>query len=333
MINNRTSFRDALNDRVYIHPHITVRWSTVRRRILRLPLLYLHMQEVSSSMTPVSDVHQAQWVDAIADDHDVDDQKRSGPAVLSHSVAQSVMLRQPLSLVNCFLDEAAAADFTCSVCREIVSSDVDAVETVPCGHIFCRQCLSPVPRFCPNCRHQTPEIRSASTALLRHLYNKKVKCLNADCPWKGDFGIAGHLLKHHLQHQCQHAQTAAASRAPGETFPCEHCAVSVIGSEKAFHAMTCPQAPVSCRLGCSALLRRVDEIGHALMCAAVVVPCNFRHLGCSVCLDVQRGRMAEHLREPRVLEHHLELLLKRVLELETHVDCAIERTSTNVEWI
>lgn len=104
----------------------------------------------------------------------------------------------------------------------------------PCGHRFCKDCITPVissrNNVCPNDR---TEISFSNTypdnAVRLQINNLKIKCPNAGCDWQGTYSDkVQHLDK------CPHSSTK-----------CELCGVKILKAKLQDHLRDeCPQAKV-----------------------------------------------------------------------------------------
>ena len=225
---------------------------------------------------------------------------------------------------------AAATDFTCPVCQDLVWQPLVCEEG--CGKLFCRSCTtqwaSDKARYtCPACRHKSQPV-AISRAVKLLLGKIRVKCpefQHLGCDWAGGYFDA----ETHLQQRCQFA-----------SIPCPHCLRSVCRRDHAKHADTCPQKPISCgdcKQGpfapadltthrsnqCPAMPTTCDDckwagprgalVDHVKLCPEVKIMCEIPLCG----TNVKRKDMGQHMNQSAI--RHVELLLAENLKLRNQL--------------
>lgn len=86
-------------------------------------------------------------------------------------------------IINCY-----PAEFDCSICSELV---INAVEAIPCAHLFCENCINDsieiqqqknIQPNCPNCRSLLKDERRKPNLFVRkQIENLKCKCKYDEC--------------------------------------------------------------------------------------------------------------------------------------------------------
>jgi len=205
-----------------------------------------------------------------------------------------------------FVDQNDIRDFSCAICWDVLNAE--AVET-RCHHVFCAPCLGSRAK-CPTCRSRTGQ-QPISGAFLRLLYNKRVKCLFAECKWQGDYGREGRTLTDHVN-GCAH-----------RPWTCEHCRGVLVYAGRDQHLAICNLFPTPCRHGCGQTLPRSNEAMHAANCDRMVVPCAFQMVGCAA--RVSKRELAQHEEAPNFMQRHMTLLLDRLKYVEEANSCLAMR--------
>lgn len=179
-----------------------------------------------------------------------------------------------------------AKQLECSVCLNLVT---DPVQT-DCGHIFCRECVSPV-MVCPACREPVAPgaakpLHECNKPMMRMIHNLKVVCPN-------------------------HARTSASvdgepgakrRRVQGEGCEWEGSYSDLLAK----HIHECPLQVVPCPRGCGERMQRKDLKAHEIVCTKNLVKC-------PICEElVKPGEMAAHRKESAEL--HVQLLEAKIQE-------------------
>jgi hypothetical protein len=143
-----------------------------------------------------------------------------------------------------------AREFTCAVCLFFVT---EPVVQLPCGHVYCKECLTPC-SLCPQCRRpfeisEVALLRDVNRMGMRMMQGIQVQCpqgrINDDddperkkrrrkdydivCKWQGSYGD---LLSRHLC-ECP-LYPIKCPQDCGQVFPRGHLGIHRLSCEKAF---------------------------------------------------------------------------------------------------
>lgn len=182
----------------------------------------------------------------------------------------------------------------------------------PCGHRFCKECITPVlntrNNVCPKDRTVIDVTNTFPDNAVRLQINSlKIKCPKhaSGCMWVGE-----------LSDKPAHTQTcdfvdvpcqlcgAALQRirieahremCPKRQLPCEFCKIQFCFSELSSHYSMCLEYPVFCRYECpkGKVPRKEEESHYLLDCTKKPVPCQMAPFGCTE--EIARGDMGAHL--------------------------------------
>ena len=115
---------------------------------------------------------------------------------------------------NLFINPIADEAFVCSICNDVVNKPFD----IPCGDLFCRQCLikavyinnnphnnncscCSLPRLCPNCRFPISPLHllHPNRAIRKIINSWSIRCPNSSlgCEWKDTIGFEERNYRNH----------------------------------------------------------------------------------------------------------------------------------------
>lgn len=195
----------------------------------------------------------------------------------------------------------------CSICLCCLHNPYQT----PCGHRFCKDCITPVmnspQNFCPQDRTVIDTTNTYPDNAVRLQINRlKIKCPQQGCDWVGELSDK----TDHLQ-KCTFVEDACSlcdrrvqraymelhlTTCPNRRIKCEHCGEEVAHTKLAAHHRDCPEFPVPCPHQCSeGSLPRKDLASHVeTSCQKVPVSCTFAPFGCTD--QVERGGLTEHVK-------------------------------------
>ncbi|AYV83942.1 MAG: putative RING finger protein 151-like protein [Hyperionvirus sp.] len=137
---------------------------------------------------------------------------------------QFTVVEQLLLDADLFVDKVFD-DLICVICQHVILNPVH----LPCGHIFCSECLRLSlirKKQCPSCRMPVSRDNVSFNAYVSlKISGLKVKCKN--CPIVTLVGFNGGTILSHMEH-C------------GETFvECNYCQGALLGKDSGAHAEIC----------------------------------------------------------------------------------------------
>jgi hypothetical protein len=300
-------------------------------RVVTLPYLCsrLHSRSAAAGRTQITESkntaivsgHASSAVPQSSDDGSSSDKKvqpSESVAILAESPAE-VITKYRLGVDGCVHRQVAEMQ-QCTICHDILRDPVECNNPTggepPCGHVFCRTCIttaietkSPFGQAtnerCPECRQalRTSQLRPSVTRS-RDVARLVVKCPFAACGAHITYGQEGADLVSHIARSCRHAIWTCAGCGTSRTtdtgmrvHKANECGATEI---------TCPHA------GCLELVTRRCMKQHVEdMCRYTSIPCTYADLGCSHAFP--RIDEAKHMREAMV--DHMALLMERMQEM------------------
>lgn len=151
-------------------------------------------------------------------------------------------------------------------------------EDLPCGHFFCRDCISTHlrrQRQCPVCKKPLVMAQMRVDMVRRRwVADLRVKCGRAaqGCPWQDSYGMEGCNWLRHYHRTCELGRQPCANSAAG-------CTEKLLAGDVAAHLASCPSR---------------------------LVPCPYATYGCDA--EVAASALQDHLRGTHELNRHLELV-------------------------
>ncbi|XP_067052825.1 TNF receptor-associated factor 4-like isoform X2 [Acropora muricata] len=205
-------------------------------------------------------------------------------------------------------------DLICPICHLPLKK---AVQTMQCGHRFCKACIDShfasqetagESTSCPNDRirlNREQDIHNDKAAD-RKILSYTIKCPNR-CQWTGELRakevkLQRKELQHHVSTQCD-----------WRNLRCEFCHVSQPVLLIKAHHDVCPKFPVTCPLKCEMTILREKIADHEEnQCLLVEISCPYSKLGCPK--KFQRREKTSHLHT--CMQEHLDLACKKLIATE-----------------
>ncbi|XP_004708359.1 TNF receptor-associated factor 6 [Echinops telfairi] len=220
-------------------------------------------------------------------------------------------------------DPPLESKYECPICLMALR---EAVQT-PCGHRFCKACITKSIR---DAGHKCPvdnEILLENQLFpdnfaKREILSLMVKCPNAGCLHKMEL----RHLEDHQAHcefalvdcpQCQRPFQKCCltihllQECPRRQVSCVNCAILIPFEEKEIHDQKCPLANVICEYCDTVLIREQIPNHYDLDCPTAPIPCTFSAFGCPV--KMQRNHLARHVQE--YTQSHMRMLAQAVENL------------------
>lgn len=246
-------------------------------------------------------------------------------------------LLQPMK----FLD----TNFVCPICYTIPAS---SIETIACGHIFCKACANkfwcnpladPVAN-CPKCQRLT-KIRSSLNS--EYTINTWIsKCTAApSCQWIGSYSdLKNHVTSCSMQMgSCKNCSSSMVKHELAlhiadfclkRPMICQHCQLQFSLDVLTDHVENkCLQRPVSCiNADCKIQVKKSEIVSHmSTTCLFQKIKCIFGCIG----IEIERRNMSAHYRDPSFCESHasfLERMSTNVTGCDTATATSISSSST-----
>ncbi|XP_064423085.1 TNF receptor-associated factor 6 [Latimeria chalumnae] len=197
--------------------------------------------------------------------------------------------------------------YECPICLMALR---EAVQT-PCGHRFCRACITKSLRDAGQKCPVDNEILLESQLFPDNFAKREILSLTVKCPNRGCL-LKMELRKLEEHQECCEFSTVECCQCLGRYWrseleehmslhclrrqvTCENCAATMTYEDKEGHDQNCPLANVTCDY-CNTELIREQMPNHCDMdCPKAPVPCTFSTFGCPE--KMQRNDLACHLQE------------------------------------
>ncbi|ETO36808.1 tumor necrosis factor receptor-associated factor 6-like protein [Reticulomyxa filosa] len=195
-------------------------------------------------------------------------------------------------------DHDKASKFRCAICTCIAR---EPTETQPCGHLFCKDCLSSYlshnQSVCPNCRSEI-QSKNASGFIKREILQLRVKCNNREsgCEWIGELNNCTFCKKVEYVRKDEAKHWEECEEYP---IDCKCCNQKVLRKQTEAHLRDeCTDAPIACpNKGCTndkILRKHIPQ--HLQKCAMSVAACPFEGFGCVIAKgSLLRKELKDHL--------------------------------------
>ncbi|XP_075423666.1 TNF receptor-associated factor 6 isoform X2 [Ascaphus truei] len=222
-------------------------------------------------------------------------------------------------------DPPLESKYECPICLMALR---EAVQT-PCGHRFCKGCITKSLR---DAGHKCPvdnELLLESQLFPDNFAKREILSLKVKCPSQGC--LAKMELRHLEVHQAQCAFASVECRqcqrsfqknlldqhmrleCPRRPVSCENCAQSMAYEEKMEHDQTCPLAYVTCEYCETNLIREQMASHYEVDCVMAPIPCTYSPFGCPE--KMQRNELARHLQE--FTQAHMRMMAQTLRSVST----------------
>lgn len=236
---------------------------------------------------------------------------------------------QVMATEDRFVNSTGADEYRCPICTEI---SLNLVETNPCGHLFCEECLAvhlQKRHNCPTCRHTLGQPHyNVCRYLRRQLGNMRVHCVKR--PREEDKGGCNEVyaLKDEPEHKrvclyiedtCEcnrvlpriHLQRHRLEECPRRTMRCRNrCGWENEAQYEEEHHLNCRLRPMRCA-HCD-----LEMLKHQV--AAHESGCPRRKLACPLCdAQVPQGEMEAHV---AASAGHLSRAVKELMSMRSFLE-------------
>eukprot|EP00742_Colponemidia_sp_Colp-10_P007833 GILJ01008447.1.p1 GENE.GILJ01008447.1~~GILJ01008447.1.p1 ORF type:complete len:654 (-),score=26.09 GILJ01008447.1:91-2052(-) len=201
----------------------------------------------------------------------------------------------------------------CAICHDVVE---DARET-PCEHIYCRDCLTSLPRReCPSCRQSFEEIKPPHRLVREQLSNLRIRCARNQEGCQELLPLTKSAISEHeticlfMIVRCdrssetgEQCQTILMRRdLPSHFEEClffdvgcgnDGCDEKVVRKDCQAHALACLFEKIAC-VECGERFLRRHQDSHEDQCSEEHVGCAYVEQGCPV--TIRRKELDAHLR-------------------------------------